>query len=96
MYDRVYDAMVDAKVDTLIDKSYYYFINIYGSILNTEEEAAGYHIRHHLSRPQYFLFVDEVGTDTNQMYDVNNGGQRYIIIKLMRTNLILSKASGCF
>ena len=30
------------------------------------------------------------------MYDGNNGGQRYISIKGTRTNLLSSKASGCF
>ena len=42
------------------------------------------------------MFGYEVGTDTNQMDYGNNGGQRYISIKGMRTNLLSSKASGCF
>ena len=37
-----------------------------------------------------------MGTDTNQMDDGNNGGQHYIIIKGMKTNLLSSKASGRF
>ena len=73
MYDRVYAAMLDAKVSTPLDESEYYFINISGSRAKTEEEAAVYHIKHHISHPQHVLFGDEVGTDTNQMEDGNNG-----------------------
>ena len=42
------------------------------------------------------MFGDEVGTDTNNMDDGNNGGQSYISIKGNRTNLLSSKASGRF
>ena len=96
MYDRVYATMVDAKVSTPLEESEYYFINRYGRQVKTEEESAGYQINNCLSHPQYVLFRDEVGTGTNQMDDGNNGGQSYIGIKGMRTDLILSKASGCF
>ena len=40
------------------------------------------------------MFGHEVGTDTNQMNDGNNGVHRYISIKVTRTNLLSSKASG--
>ena len=96
MYDRVYASMVDTKVATPLDESEYYFINISGSRVKTEEEAAGHQINHHLSHPQFFLFGDEVGTDTNQMDDGNNGVQIYIIINGIKTSLIFSKASVCF
>ena len=65
MYDRVYDATVDAKVATPLDESEYYFINIYGIQVKTEEEAAGHQIKHLLGHPQYVMFGDKVGTDTN-------------------------------
>ena len=42
------------------------------------------------------MFGDEVGTDTNQIDYGNNGGQRYIGIKGMETNLLLSTASIVF
>ena len=87
---------VDAKVSTPMDGSEYYFLNISGSRVKTEEEAAGHQIKHRLSHPQYVMFGYEVGTDTNQMEDGKNGGQRYIIVKGSRTNLLLSKASGRF
>ena len=96
MYDSEYSSMVDAKVANPIDKSEYCLINRYGRRFKTQEEAAGHQIKHHLSHPKYFLFGDEVGTDTNQMDDGNNGGQQYISIKVMKTNLISSKSSGCF
>ena len=74
VYDRVYAAMMDdAKVATSLDKSEYYFINISRILFKTEEEAADHHINHCLSHPKYVLFRDEVGTDTNQMEDGNNG-----------------------
>ena len=60
------------------------------------EEAAGHHIKQCISHPQHVLFGDEVGTDTNQMDDGKNGGQRCISIKGKITNLLFCKASGCF
>ena len=42
------------------------------------------------------MFRDEVGTNTNQMDDGNNVGQRCIRTKGIKTNLLLSKALGCF
>ena len=96
MYDHVYAEMVDENVATPMDESEYYFINISGRQVKTEEEAAGHHISHHIIHPNCIMFRDEVGTDTNHMDYGNNGGQRYISIKGMRTNLLLSKASVCF
>ena len=65
MYDLVYAAMVDAKAATPLEESDYYFINRSGSRVKTEKEASGHHIKHSPSHPQYVLFGDEVGTDTN-------------------------------
>ena len=42
------------------------------------------------------MFGYEVGTDTNQMEDINNGGQNYISVKVTRTNLLSFKESDCF
>ena len=42
------------------------------------------------------MFGDEVGAETNQMDDGNNGGQCCISIKGMKTNLLSSKASVRF
>ena len=78
MYDRVYAAMVDTKVANALDESDYYFINIDKKRVNTEEDDADHHIKHRLSHPQYFLFGDEVGTDTNHMGD----GKMEVSIKL--------------
>ena len=98
MYDRVYAAMADAKVATPLGESEYYFINRAGSQVKTEEEAADHNIKHRQIHPQYVLFGYGVGTDTNQMEDGNNGGQRYISVKGTRTNLLSSKIccnGGC-
>ena len=59
-----------------MEKSEYHFINRSGRRVKTEEQAAYHQIKHHLSNPRYFLFGDEVGTDTNQIDDKNNGGKR--------------------
>ena len=64
--------------------------------VNTEEEASVHHNKHRLSHPQYVLFRDEVGTDTNHTDGGNNGGQSYIRIKGTIPNLLSSKASGTF
>ena len=79
-----------------MDKSEYFFINRSGSQVKTEEEASGHHIKHRLSHTQYVMFEYEVGTDTKQMDDGNNGGRSYISKNVMRTNLLSSKASGHF
>ena len=42
------------------------------------------------------MFGDEVGTDTNQMEDGNNGGRRYISLNVNRTKLLSSKSSSRF
>ena len=76
VYDCVYAAVVYSKVATPLDESYYYFINISVRRVKTEEEAACHQINHCLSHPQYVLFGDEVGTDTNHIKDGNNGGHR--------------------
>ena len=96
MYDRVYAAMVDAKVATPLNKSEYQLFNRAASQAKIEEEATGHHIKYRLSNPQYVLFGDKLGTDTNHMEDGNNGGQSYISIKGTKTNLLLFKASGSF
>ena len=96
MYDSLYAAMLYAKVATPLDKSEYYFISRPESRVKTEEKAVGHQIKHRLSHPQYFLFGDEVGTDTNKKEDGNNGGQHYISVKGTRTNLLSSKATGGF
>ena len=96
MYDCVYAEILDSKVATPLEESWYYFINRYGSQVNTEEEAAGHQINHHLIHPQHVLFGDEAGTDTNHMEDGNNGGHRYISVKGTRINLMSSKSSGLF
>ena len=96
MYDRVYAAMVDAKIANPMEKPDYYFINRYGIQVKTEEETEGHRIKHCLSHPQCVLFGYEVGTDTNQIDYGNNGGQRYIIMKGIITNLLSYKASGSF
>ena len=88
--------MVDAKVSNPMQKLEYYFINRVVRQVNTEEDAVGHQIKHHPSHNQYVLFRDEVYTDTNQMDDGSNRGQHYISIKRTKTNLLSSKASGCF
>ena len=88
MYDRVYAAMVGVKVATPLDKPEYYFINKERIRVKTEEESSGHHIKHHLSHHKYVMFGDELGTDTNQVDDVNDGGQCYLSIKGMITNLL--------
>ena len=42
------------------------------------------------------MFEYEVGTDTKQMDDGNNGGRSYISKNVMRTNLLSYKSSGRF
>jgi len=67
MYDNIYEAMVEAGIAEELDEE----IN-YGSGLPT---------RFKLTHPDYLLFVDETGCNTNQLNDGKVGGEVFIMPK---------------
>ena len=72
MYTLVYAVMEEAQ---LLSKLYHpVWMNVAGYQVETEEEAVGKKVTHFLKHPQYMMFVDEVGNNTNTKDDGNIGG----------------------
>ena len=57
------------------------WMNVSGNQVETEEEAVGRKVTHVVKHPQYMMFVDEVGNNTN-MKDGGNIGEE----KLLKDN----------
>ena len=70
MYDLVYDAMVKARVAVKLDEK--------------KEVSEGLPLTHELIHPDYVLFVDEVGNNTNMRDDGQIGGTN--IWELLKNN----------
>ncbi len=71
MYKGVYAAMVDAKVAIQLEEEV--FVKPDGTITEKEEESVGRKTKFLLTRPEYCLYVDEVGCNTSQKSDGNVG-----------------------
>ena len=76
MYDEVYDAMVVAGVAKKLD--FPIWVKHHG-IETSEADAFGRMATHTLCRPDYVIFVDEVGCNTSQEGDGAHGGERKIV-----------------
>jgi hypothetical protein len=63
MYTCVYDAMVDANVAIKHDYEIMYDLN--GNKVEESERMFGLPTRYELTHPEYVLFVDETGKNTN-------------------------------
>ncbi len=50
-----------------------------GTITTNNGEQAGRKTKYILTRPEFVFFVDEVGCNTSQKNDGNNGGQKFIV-----------------
>jgi hypothetical protein len=77
MYAGVYAAMVSSRVAIELEEEV--MVRLDGSITSNKEEQAGRKTKYLLTRPEFVLFVDEVGCNTSQKNDGNNGGQKFII-----------------
>jgi hypothetical protein len=76
MYDGVYDEMVAAGVAKHLDEKVW--MDISGNIVECKEKAYGMQVDTVLTHPNYVLFVDEVGNNTNQKKDGHIGGAKYL------------------
>jgi len=92
MYKGVYKAMVDANVAIEVEEEV--LVGLDGSIVETTEESVGRKTRYLLTRPEYCLYVDEVGCNTSQKSDGNVGGQKFIVQGNQRA-LIRSSHQDC-
>jgi hypothetical protein len=53
-------------------------MNLAGEIVNSEEEAFGQQVRKTVKHPDYVLFVDKVGNNTNMKDNGHVGGERLL------------------
>ena len=74
MYNLVYKAMESAGVAIRLDKPKW--MNEKGEVVSDQFKAIGLECTHKLIHPEYVLFADEVGCNTNQKDDGNYGGEK--------------------
>ena len=63
MYNLVYDWIKEAQIlEELVEPVW---MNREGDIFMSEDEALEMKVTHRVKHPEYMLFVDEVGNNTN-------------------------------
>ena len=85
MYDGVYAAMVKSGV--AIELPNEVKVTLDGTITDNEAEMYGRKTKYLLTKPEYILFVDEVGCNTSQKNDGNVGGEKFLITEDQRAML---------
>ena len=80
MYNLVYDWMKEARILEDIDEPVW--MNCEGDIVMSADEDLGMKVTHQVKHPEYMLFVDEVGNNTNMKDDGKVGGERMLKDKL--------------
>jgi hypothetical protein len=91
MYEEVYEAMVDSGVAIKFDEEVHVDVN--GNVTE-EEEGFGRKTKYLVTRPNYILYVDEVGDNTSQKSDGNVGGEKFLVAADQRA-LIRASFSDC-
>lgn len=81
MYELCYMGMVKAGVAEELPDGAEVLMDEHGSIVESEKEAFGLPVKHRVIRPDHILFVDEVGSNTNQKNDGNNGGEKCLVAR---------------
>jgi hypothetical protein len=82
MYEDVYSRMVECGAALKLPDAVW--VNKEGAIVQTKDEAWGRQTNYLLTRPDYVIFVDEVGDNTSQKNDGNVGGTKYVVEKSSR------------
>ena len=77
MYNAVYEESVLTGVACKIESDGAYMDSTC-SIVDDEGDACGRKGQYKLTHPEYLLFVDEVGSNTNMSRDENKGGERLV------------------
>ncbi len=88
MYEDVYSRMVECGAALKLPDAVW--VNKEGAIVQTKDEAWGRPTNYLLTRPDYVIFVDEVGDNTSQKNDGNVGGTKYVVEKSSHTMMTLS------
>lgn len=79
MYNHIYNRMVDARVARLRDAEVY--VNKVGDIVLSEEDSYGLPTQFAVTVPQYIIFADEAGANTNQKEDGQVGQRKFVVDK---------------
>ena len=85
MYDDVYAKMVDARVAIELPDDVW--LDAEGKVVEKQEDAIGRKTKYIMTRPNYCVFVDEVGDNTSQKDDGNIGGTKYVVWRKKRALL---------
>jgi hypothetical protein len=78
MYETVYETMVRAGVAKKLPEAVWFDEDSSNIVLN-EEEAFGEKSQYVLEHPEYCVYVDETGSNTNQKQDGHLGGRRFVL-----------------
>ena len=76
MYNLVYDVMDEAGVLEKLEEPIW--MNLNEEVVESKEEAHGDKVRYKVKYPEYCVFVDEVGNNTNMKDDGNVGGEKLL------------------
>ena len=75
MYDSIYEELHEAGLATKHENDGVWK-NLAGELVDSLQ-AVGRKCQYHLTHPEYLLFVDEVGSNTNMTSDKNKGGEQF-------------------
>jgi hypothetical protein len=76
MYESVYQKMIDAKVAVRLPEPVWF--NRKGEIVDNEEDSFGLKSDIHITHPEWIVFVDETGVNTNQKDDGHVGNHYWL------------------
>jgi hypothetical protein len=77
MYAKVYEAFVKAGIAEKLEEDIMY--DKEGNITTDVSQIYGRPTKYKMNHPEYILFVDETGCNTNQKTDGNNGGELFVL-----------------
>ena len=94
MYNLVYDRMKEARILEALDEPVW--MNREGDIVMSAEEALGMNFKHQVKHPDYMIFVDEVGNNTNMNDDGKVRGERLLKEKRQKAKITAATSYAHF
>ena len=85
IYNLVYDQMKESWILEALDEPG--CMNREGDIVMSADEALGMKVMHRVKNPEYMLFVDDVGNNTNIKDDGKVGGKRLLKDKRQKSKI---------
>jgi hypothetical protein len=85
MYDDVYEKLWEAGIAVKLDEAVWRDKD--NTIVGTQKEAYGRNTQYSLLYPEYLVMVDEVGGHISQKGDGNAGGQKFLVVNDMHTQV---------